>query len=94
MNGDQHIHHQKALATAILRLLAAFFGPKFCPGCALAALLSVLNKLLEQAIKINDADLLSNAQQGLAMLERVARTKETIPENGQPVYLGTPPRTH
>jgi hypothetical protein len=90
---DQHFHEQRALAVALLRLIGAHLGPRFCVGCALGALLTATNRIVEIAIQQGDEDNLRNAAEGLSRIETAARTKQPISE-ASPVVLGLPSTTH
>lgn len=92
MSGD-HFTDQKALAVALLRLISAYFGPRFCVGCALAALMTVIYRIVEMAIQQGDEELLRNTAEGLSRIEQAARTKQPMSGKGA-VVLGQPDRSH
>ena len=50
----------RRLPRVILAAIFAYFGPRFCLGCATSALLTVINKLVEIAIQKGDDELLRN----------------------------------
>lgn len=87
---QQHVEDQKALPRVILAAIFAYFGPRFCLGCATSALLTVINKLVEIAIQKGDDELLRNISEGLHRIETAARTKQPIRD--QAMVIGFPER--
>jgi hypothetical protein len=92
MSGD-HFQDQKALAVGIGRLISAYFGPRFCVGCALAALMTCINRIVEIAIQQGHDEVLQTAAQGLSRIEQAARSKQPISEKDAVVF-GLPTRHH
>ena len=88
-----HFADQKALAVAMLRLISVYFGPRFCVGCALAALMTAVYRIVEIAIQQGDDEVLRNTAEGLSRIEQAARTKQPMSDKGA-VVLGLPPRQH